>query len=205
MTLLAAFGATLHNRARQTDILIGTPVANRQRTEVEDLIGFFLNTLVLRINFGGDPTFRGLLARVRETTLGAYAHQDLPFEKLVEELHPERGLSHTPLFQAALVFQNVPRGALYLEGLRLEGLDAEAGATKFDLTLVAAESAEGVAATFVYSTDLFEAETNASMAERLQNLLRDAADKPDAEVGALAGTPKDESRRLVCAFNTELE
>ncbi|HEX8148206.1 MAG TPA: condensation domain-containing protein, partial [Pyrinomonadaceae bacterium] len=205
MVLLAAFAALLSRYSGQKDVPVGTVVAGRQRVELEPLIGFFVNTLVLRTDLGGRPSFRELLRRVRETTLGAYAHQDVPFEKLVEELHPERGLSHTPLFQAALVFQNVPRRALDLEGLRLEGLDAEAGATKFDLTLVAGESAESVAATFVYSTDIFEAKTVESMAERLLNLLRGAADEPDAEVGALARTPKDESRRLVCAFNTELE
>ena len=92
MTLLTAFGATLHYQTRQNDILIGTPIANRQQLEVEKLIGFFVNTLVLRLNFTGDPSFRELLKRVREMALGAYAHQDLPFEKLVEKLRPERSL-----------------------------------------------------------------------------------------------------------------
>jgi Condensation domain len=205
MVLLAAFAALLSRYSGQEDVLVGTVVAGRQRAELEGLIGFFVNTLVLRTDLSGRPSFRELLGRVRETTLGAYAHQDVPFEKLVEELQPERSLAHAPLFQAALVLQNVPRGELRLGGLRLEGVGSEAGAAKFDLTLVADETPEGIAATFVYSTDLFDAMTVAAMAERFQRLLRDAADEPHGEVAALAAMPEDESRQLIGAFNSELE
>ena len=108
MTLLGAFQALLHRYSGQADIVVGTPIASRTRSETEGLIGFFVNTLVLRTDFSGDPTFGTVLDRVRETALGAYAHQDLPFEKLVEELQPERSLGHTPLFQAMFVLQNTP-------------------------------------------------------------------------------------------------
>src|SRR5207253_2043600 len=108
MALLAVFGLVVRSWSGEDDLSIGTPVANRRRPEVEGLIGFFANTLVLRTGLGGDPTVRGLLARVRDTAHGAFAHQDLPFEKLVEELHPERDLARTPLFQVMAVLQNAP-------------------------------------------------------------------------------------------------
>ena len=117
MTLLAALKVLLHRYTGQDDIVVGTPIANRTQAETEGLIGFFVNTLVLRTNLSDDPTFRELLGRVREVALGAYAHQDLPFEKLVEVLHPERNLSHSPLFQVLFVLQNTPLSAFELPGL----------------------------------------------------------------------------------------
>ena len=117
MTLLAAFQILLYRYTGQEDMVVGTPIANRTRTEMEGLIGFFVNTLVLRTDLSGDPTFRELLRRVRSTCLEAYAHQDLPFEKLVEELHPERNLNRTPLFQVMFVLQNTPQEAIELAGL----------------------------------------------------------------------------------------
>src|SRR5205807_3706128 len=122
MTLLASFQALLARYTGQEDIVVGTTVANRTRAETEGLVGFFLNTLALRGDLSGDPTFRELLARARETALGAYAHQDLPFEKLVEELHPQRNLSHSPIFQVALVLQNAERGGLELGGVQAQAV-----------------------------------------------------------------------------------
>jgi non-ribosomal peptide synthetase component F len=134
--LLAAFGTLLMRHSRQSDILLGTAMANRNRPEVEGLIGFFVNTLVLRLDLGGDPPFRDLLERVREVTLDAYAHQDLPFEKLVEALHPERSLSRSPIFQAAFDLQNLAAGQdIELPGLRLSSVELDSRTSKFDLRL----------------------------------------------------------------------
>jgi aspartate racemase len=135
MTLLAAFQTLLHRYTGQDDILVGSPIAGRTRTETEALIGFFVNTLVLRTSLHGNPSFRELLGRVREVALGAYAHQDLPFEKLVEELQPERRLNHSPLFQVMFALQSVPRYSLELSGLSLQTLAVDNGTAKFDLTL----------------------------------------------------------------------
>ena len=159
MTLLAAFKTLLYRLTGQKDTIVGTPIAGRNRTELEGLIGFFMNTIVMRTDLSGNPTFRELLGRVRETALGAYAHQDMPFERLVEELAPERDLSRTPLFQ---VFFNhiVAMGdkAADLPGLEAEavgGLDRE---SKFDMTLTVLEGEERLVGGFEYNTDLFDVE-----------------------------------------------
>src|SRR4030095_4278395 len=128
----------------QEESVVGSPIANRNRAEIEGLIGFFVNTLVLRTNFDGNPTFKELLARVREMALGAYAHQDLPFEKLVEELQPERSLSHSPLFQVMFVLQNAPATSLTFEGLSASPLRIGAETAKFALSLSMSESVNGV-------------------------------------------------------------
>jgi non-ribosomal peptide synthetase component F len=135
MTLLAAFKTLLYRYTGQTDIVVGSPIANRTRTEMEGLVGFFVNTLVLRTHLEGNPTFPELLERVRETALSAYAHQDLPFELLVETLQPVRSLSHTPLFQVMFVLQNVPFKPLTLPGLEVTPLEIHNGTAQFDLTL----------------------------------------------------------------------
>ncbi|WP_414574316.1 condensation domain-containing protein, partial [Nostoc sp. CCY 9925] len=134
MTLLAAFKVLLHRYTKQDDIMVGTPIANRNRTETEGLIGFFVNTLVIRTELSDNPSFQKFLTQVREVALGAYAHQDLPFEKLVEELQPERNLSHTPLFQVMFVLQNAPIPPLKLSGLSLSPLKLNTTTAKFDLT-----------------------------------------------------------------------
>ncbi|HEX8148208.1 MAG TPA: amino acid adenylation domain-containing protein [Pyrinomonadaceae bacterium] len=195
MTLLAAFGATLHNRARQTDILIGTPVANRQRTEVENLIGFFLNTLVLRINFAGDPSFRELLRRVREVALGAYAHQDVPFEKLVEELRPERSLSHNPLFQVAFTLDQFPAHESKLGDLTLSPVETDKGTTQFDLVLRLADTPAGVAGTLQYMTGLFEEGTVRRLVTHFESVLRLAVARPDVRLGEVAAELAEADRR----------
>src|SRR5262249_39776034 len=135
MTLLAALKTLLYRYTRQADIRVGTPIAGRHYKETEPLLGFFVNTLVLRTDLSGNPTFRQLLSRVREVALSAYAHQDLPFEKLVDELQPERSLSHTPLFQVMFVMQNVPFSDIETPGLVLSPLAIESQTAKFDLTV----------------------------------------------------------------------
>jgi amino acid adenylation domain-containing protein len=169
MTLLAAFQTLLHRYSGQDDIVVGSPIAIRNRTEIEGLIGFFVNTLVLRTDLSGNPPFRELLARVREVALGAYSHQDIPFEKLVEELQAERNLSRTPLFQ---VFFNMLNQGVYkldLLGLTTEDFSTSEAESKFDLTLYAGEQKEEVCLNLVYNADLF---TDARMKCFLQQYRR---------------------------------
>ncbi|MCF4968124.1 non-ribosomal peptide synthetase [Nostoc sp. CMAA1605] len=171
MTLLAGFKTLLYRYTGNEDIVVGSPIANRNRAEIEGLIGFFVNTLVLRTKLAGNFTFEELLARVREVALGAYSHQDLPFDVLVEELQPQRSLSYTPLFQVMFVLQNAPMSEIELSGLNLSLLENDNGTAKFDLTLFMEETAAGIVGTFEYSTDLFEADTIQRMAQHLQILL----------------------------------
>ncbi|HKG78816.1 MAG TPA: condensation domain-containing protein, partial [Pyrinomonadaceae bacterium] len=159
MTLLAAFKVLLYRYTGQADIVVGSPIAGRTRAEVEHLIGFFVNTLVLRTDLSGGPSFRELLGRVRETALGAYAHQDVPFEKLVEELQPERDLSRSPLFQVMFALQNAPQESLRLEGLTLSRVRVETEIAKFDLLLNMEDTEQGIKGALEYNTDLFERET----------------------------------------------
>ena len=140
-------------------------------TQTEGLIGLFVNTLVLRTDLSGNPTFRELLGRVREVALGAYAHQDLPFEKLVEELQPERSLSHSPLFQVMIALQHGPRQALELSGLTLNWMEVDSRTAKFDLILFMVEEPEGLKTSLAYSTDLFEAASIRRMACVPQNIV----------------------------------
>lgn len=177
MTLLAALNVLLSRYSGRQDIVVGTPVANRNHTELEAVVGFFVNTLVLRTDLTGDPTFRQLLARVREVSLGAFSHQDMPFEKLVEELHPDRSLGLNPLFQTSFVFQTVTTGA---------GLDFVTLASVFDLTLFVADRGEGaLGATIEYRPALFEPDTIVRLAEHFQTLLAAAAADPDRPISRL--------------------
>jgi amino acid adenylation domain-containing protein len=156
MTLLAAFLTLLHRYTGQSDIVIGSPIANRNRAEIESLIGFFVNTLVLRTDLSGDPTFQELLSRVRKTALGAYAHQDLPFEKLVEELHPERTLGHSPLFQVLFNFLESQNDRLSLQGLDASLFELPPLPAKFDLTLYAIQKPQRLLLMINYNIDLFD-------------------------------------------------
>jgi amino acid adenylation domain-containing protein len=183
MTLLAAFQILLARLSGQDDFAVGTPIANRSRKEWEGLIGFFVNTLVLRTDLSGDPTFRELLARVREVALGAYDHQDLPFEKLVEHLRPPRDLSRHPLFQAMFVLQNTPRTSVELPGLRLEDIPSDNGMALFDLTLSVDESDGQLFATLEYDEDLFERRTICRIAEDYRRLLQDIVADPGMRIG----------------------
>lgn len=197
MVLLAAFSVLLSRYSGQTDVAIGTPIANRRRTELEPLIGFFANTLVLRVDTDDCASFRELVRRAREVCLAAYANQDVPFEKLVEELQPERSLSHTPLFQTVLVLQNVPRGELNVQDLRLEGFGAETGMAKFDLTLIIDEGDSGLACTLEYNKDLFDAATATRLLNQLRTLLAAAAVDPERSPLALPLLDDEERQQLL--------
>lgn len=185
MTLLAAFQTLLRRCANQEDIVLGTPIANRTRRETEDLIGFFVNTLVMRTDLSGNPSFRELLRRVREVALQAYAHQDLPFEKLVEELKPERNLSHMPLFQVMVVFQNAPDVKLTLPALELHEFNLEGQTSKVDLSLYIGQTTEGLKLSFEYNTDLFNATTIERMSRHFRTLLAAVVANPDQSLGEL--------------------
>jgi amino acid adenylation domain-containing protein/FkbM family methyltransferase len=179
MTMLAAFKALLYRYTGQTDILVGSPIASRNRAEIEALIGFFVNVLVLRTNLDGEPSFRELLLRVKSTALGAYVHQDLPFEKLVEELQPERDLSYNPLFQVAFVLQNVPLPTPNLSHISITAQEGYTGTAKFDLTLFMEDSQQGLVATAEYNTDLFNADTITRMLGHFQTMLEGIVTDPE--------------------------
>ncbi|HEX8558916.1 MAG TPA: amino acid adenylation domain-containing protein, partial [Pyrinomonadaceae bacterium] len=201
MTLLAGFFALLHRYTGQEDLVVGTPIAGRNRRETEGLIGFFVNTLVLRAGVAGGDSFRGLVERVREATLGAYAHQEVAFEKLVEELHPERDMSRNPLFQVMFALQNAPLEDFALPGLRLGPFDTGNDMTRFDLEFHLWEDGGAVAGTLIYNTDLFDAATVAQMLGHYRNLLEGAAADPDARVSDLPLLTGAESRLLLREWN----
>ncbi|HEU0300075.1 MAG TPA: condensation domain-containing protein, partial [Longimicrobium sp.] len=191
MAFLAAFTLLLARWSGEDDVVVGTPVAGRTRRETEELIGFFVNTLPIRTGLSGDPSFVELLGRVREATLGAFAHQELPFEHLVEDLQPGRSLSHSPVFQVMLVLQNTPAGPTEgVEGLRGEtapGADGAFVASKVDLTLNLFDHPDGsLAAGVEYAVDLFDAATMERMGRQLEALLRAAVRQPEAPVSSLA-------------------
>ncbi|MEG4578513.1 amino acid adenylation domain-containing protein [Microcoleus sp. MON1_C5] len=202
MTLLAAFKALLYRYTGRTDLLVGSPIANRNRAEIEGLIGVFVNTLVLRTDVSGDPTFRELLQRLREVTLGAYAHQDLPFEKLVEELQPERSLSYNPVFQVMFQLRNNPMPPLDLPGLTLSLLDLETNTTQFDLSLDLEEVGERLQASVQYSTDLFDRATITRMLGHLQTLLEGIAANPEQHLSSLPLLTAAENQQLLEWNNT---
>ncbi|HKV34445.1 MAG TPA: amino acid adenylation domain-containing protein [Pyrinomonadaceae bacterium] len=201
MTLLAAFQTLLSRYAGQQDVAVGVPLANRRRREIEDLIGFFVNTLVMRTNLTGDPTFRELLGRVREVALGAYAHQDVPFEMLVERFQPARDAGHTPFFNVLFVFQNTPFRTLELPGLTVEQLDVGTGTAKFDLMLSLEESAGRLTGIFEYSTDLFEEPTIRLMLGHFETLLGGIVQEPDHRISDLPLLKTEEEQRLVLEWN----
>ena len=201
MTMLAAFQALLSRYTGQDDVVVGSPVAGRNRTEVEGLIGFFVNTLVLRTDLSGNPSFRELVQRVREVALGAYAHQDLPFERLVAQLQPERNLSLNPLFQVTLSLQNTPAAELDLAGLSWTGLNADTGTTRFDLEVYVGESGAQLEVTVIYSTDLFNAGTIESLSRHFQTLLEGVVADPDRRVGELPLLTEPERRRILVDWN----
>jgi amino acid adenylation domain-containing protein len=215
MTLLAAFKTLLYRYTSQSDIAIGSPIANRNRSEIEGIIGFFVNTLVLRSDLAGSPTFRELLDRVRAVTVGAYTHQDLPFEKLVEELHPERSLSHHPLFQVVFGFQNAPMSALELPGLVPSLINIDFKTTRFDLELHLWkcgedfrssdggnwQDTEGLRGIIVYNTDLFEPATIDRMLNHFKTLLLGIVANPDRQIANLPFLSEVELNRVTVEWN----
>ncbi|AUS99564.1 non-ribosomal peptide synthetase [Nostoc sp. CENA543] len=204
MTLLAGFKTLLYRYTGNEDIVVGSPIANRNRAEIEGLIGFFVNTLVLRTKLAGNFTFEELLGRVREVALGAYSHQDLPFDVLVEELQPQRSLSYTPLFQVMFVLQNAPMSEIELSGLNLSLLENDNGTAKFDLTLFMEETAAGIVGTFEYSTDLFEADTIQRMAQHLQILLAGIISDSQQQLWELPLLSEAEKTQLATWNNTQV-
>lgn len=202
MTLLAAFQTLLHRYTGQDDITVGSLIANRNRAELEGLIGFFVNTLVLRTDLAGDPSFQELLVRVRDVTLGAYEHQDLPYEKLLEELRLPRDLSRNPLFQVMCVLHNTPQQAVKLPGLHASRLEIDPGTARFDLALDVWETPEGgLYCRFEYSTDLFQSTTIARLAGHLHTLLESVVAKPAQHLSRLPLLPPDERQHLLVEWN----
>jgi amino acid adenylation domain-containing protein len=197
MVLLAAFQALLSRYSGQQDLAVGSPVAGRNRSEIEDLIGFFINMLVLRGDLSGAPAFRELLGRTRDTALAAYLHQDVPFEKLVEELEPERSLAHAPLFQVMFVLQNAPVGDLEIRNLLLRPVSAPASTAKLDLTVVLEEHDGGLNGTLEYATDLFDPVTIDRLFERYGRLLTGALADLEQPIQDLALLSAAERHQLV--------
>jgi natural product biosynthesis luciferase-like monooxygenase protein/amino acid adenylation domain-containing protein len=201
MVVLAGLDALLAQMSGQEDVLVGTPVAHRTHREVEGLIGFFVNTLVLRTDLSGAPSFAELVARVREAALAAYGHQDLPFEKLVEELAPERSLGHSALFQVMLAHQNTPVPEVDLGGVRLSSLDLPAGTSKFDLTLSLTPDGGWLRGFAEHSTDLFDGTTVLRLVARLETLLAAACAEPGTSVRDLPLLPAAERFQLLTEWN----
>ncbi|HEX6291101.1 MAG TPA: amino acid adenylation domain-containing protein [Herpetosiphonaceae bacterium] len=196
MTLLAAFNALLYRYTGQEDIIIGSPIAHRTQAEIEPLIGFFVNMLALRTNLAGNPSFRELLARVREVCLEAYVHQDLPFEQVVEEVLPRRHSSPTSLFTVAFVLQNAPLPPLALPNLVLQPLDVDSGTTKYDLTLNLMDTSDGLRGMLEYDTELFDATTIEGIVEHYQILLQGIVSDPDQRLTDLPLISESEQRLL---------
>jgi amino acid adenylation domain-containing protein len=194
MTLLAAFNVVLWRYTRQQDILIGSPIANRNRTEIEGIIGFFVNTLVLRSTVNPEMSFREFLAQVRETTLGAYGHQDVPFERLVEELQPERTLNRPPLFQVMLTLQTWEE--MHLDGLEMTSMNTKREVTKFDLSLFLSETEIGLYSWGAYNTDLFDGSTIARLLKHFHTLLEEIAANPDARLSELSLMTTEETQQF---------
>ena len=205
MVLLAAFQALLERYTDQQDILVGSPIAGRNRTEAEQLIGVFINTLVMRTDLSGDPTFGELLGRVRETAVGAFSHQEIPFEQVVEKLEPDRHLSHTPIFQVMFAMQNTPLPALELTGLAagrvLDSSQIHNGTTKVDLAMFVEEAGDGLKLGCEYSTDLFDAETIERLLGHYEVLLAAAVEDPECRLSRLGLLTEPERRQLLVDWN----
>ncbi|MDX2961157.1 non-ribosomal peptide synthase/polyketide synthase [Streptomyces acidiscabies] len=198
MVLQAGLAALFTRLGAGTDIAVGSPVAGRTDQALDDLVGFFVNTLVLRTDTSGDPSFEELVRRVRETSLSAYAHQDLPFENLVEELNPVRSLSHHPLFQVMFALQNAPMGTFDLPGLRVTPLTVPTGTAKFDLGFNLYERPEGgISGAVEYATDLYDPDTVTGLVDRWTRLLRAGVEEPTRPIGRADILTADERRRLL--------
>ncbi len=208
MALLAVFKVLLHRASGRCDVAVGSPIANRNRSEVEGLIGLFANTLVLRTDLGGDPSFVELLRRERRVAVGAYDHQDLPFERLVEELVPRRDLGRNPLFEVLFVIQNMPAGLFALPGLTVDrwlitggGGRRRRAATRFDLELYLGQTDRGLAGSLVYNVELFDATTIARLAGHLRTLLAGVVEDPEAPLSRLPLLSAAQKHQVVHGFN----
>jgi len=205
MTLLAVFKVSLHRYSGQTDICIGTPIAGRNRGEIEHLIGFFANTLVIRADLTGEPSFAELNKRVKETALEAYAHQDVPFEKLVEELHPVRDMSRNPLFQVMFALQNTPTVSMRLAGLTASAVDSNSESSKFDLWLSMSETGEELLGSLGYNRDIFDEVTIVRMVQHLAVLLRGVTTNADSRISQLPMLVDAERHQLLVEWNNAKE
>jgi len=205
MTLLGAFKTLLHSYKGEEDILVGSPIANRNRSETEGIIGFFVNTLVLRTDLSDNPSFQEILRRLREVTLGAYEHQDLPFDKLVTELDLERNLNSNPLFRVWFVLQNAPMPALELPGLTLNPLNIETGVVRYDLKLDLTETPEGVKGFFQYKTDLFKTSTITQMAELFELILSTVVQQPNIQLSELVAILKEVQKKQQLSKEKEFQ
>ncbi|AHJ29027.1 non-ribosomal peptide synthetase [Nodularia spumigena CS-584] len=206
VTLLTAYKILLHRYTGQTDILVGTPVANRHRREIEGLIGFFVNTLVLRTNLTDNPSFQDLLQQLKNTTWQAYDHQDIPFEKLVEVLQPERDLSFNPLFQVKFRLENAPTEKLELPGLTLTPLNRTEASAKLDLSLDMYETSAGFVGAFEYNRDLFAPETISRMVGHFQTLLTAIVENPEKRISELPLLTESERQKILIDWNqTQVE
>jgi amino acid adenylation domain-containing protein len=205
MTLLAAFKVLLYRYTGQENFGVGIPIANRTRPEVEGLIGFFVNTLVLQTDMSGDPSFVEFLCRVRNTAVDAFAHQETPFEKLVEVLNPSRDMSYSPLFQVMFVFRNLPKPAVELSGVKVTSVAIDAGTSMFDLTLYMWEEEKGLFGNFEYSTDLFDAATIERMVGHFETLLKGVVANPNHRISELPLLPESEKQQLLMGWNTTEE
>ncbi len=201
MVLAAAFQALLQRYSGQDDIAIGTPVAGRTHPELKELIGFFVNTVVLRTDLSGDPSFRELLTKVRKAAWGAYIHQDLPFQMLVEELHPQRDPSRHPLVQVMFILQNAPNADLQLDGVAVEVLPFDTGTAKFDLTFEFSQTSQGLSVAVEYASDLFEAATITRLIGHFVNLLDAIVAQPDAPLSRLTMLSEAERWQLLEGWN----
>ena len=202
MLLLAAFNVLLYRYTSQDDLIVGTPIANRNRLETEGLIGFFVNSLVLRTDLSGNPSFRQLLRRVREVCLGAYGHQDLPFDRLVEELHVKRDLSRNPLFQVMFVLHNTSLRTVELPGSTLSPVEGDSETAHFDLTLEIADTDQGLTAAFVYNIDLFDPGTITRMLGNFHTLLEGVVADPEQRLADLPLLTEIERQQLLVGWNS---
>jgi amino acid adenylation domain-containing protein len=201
MTLLAAFNTLLYRYTEQEDILVGSPIANRNQPELEGMLGFFVNTLVMRTDLSGNPSFQELLGQVREVTLGAYAHQDLPFEKLVEELRPKRDLKQNPLFQVMFVLQNTPIPTQEVLGLTLRALEVDSGTAMFDILLSLTETDQGLTGFLEYNTDLFNTATITQFVANFQTLLASIVANPHQCISELPLLTAKQQEQLLVEWN----
>jgi amino acid adenylation domain-containing protein len=199
--LLAAFALLMQRYTGQDDVLLGSPFGNRGRTEIEESIGFYAATVVLRVSLVGDPTFRELLARAREVIAGAAAHQDVPFEKIVEALKPARAASANPFFQIMIGYLLAPDAALELPGVTITPVDAPHGDSMFDLLVQLEEARDGLVGYFTYSTDLYDAETAARFVANFQHLIGAGVAQPDVPISQLTGMADDERERVLVEWN----
>lgn len=205
MALLAAFEVLLHARTGEADLVVGVDIANRNPPETEALLGFFVNQLVFRVDAAGDPSWGELLERVRETAAGAFAHQDVPFERLVEELRPQRSLARNPLFQVMFGLYNVPEAAADLGGLEVAPFEIEGGGAVFDLSLYLAETADGLSAQLRYDADLYEPASAERLLDDFEAVVRRVVEAPEERLSALVEHLTAERRRRLEAGREDLE